>query len=148
MFLPLTFSYGYNLVLLWNCFVGVPLKELVVPMVTIVVKSVQEFASQCSQQNGSIIENRTGDSSDPVQSGCDCVEVLMQLIGCGSLELMLDYQDQQQLVSSLVTLPYQFLVGSGSGNLWKQLLNLIIGLSGKGKNQRSEVGKFKDGAIY
>jgi len=108
-------------------------------MVTVVIQSVHEFESRHSSQNPSpTTENITGNSFDHAQSGRDCVEVLMQLIGCGSLDVMLDYQDQRELVSSLVTLPYQFLVGSGSGNLWKQLLNLVIGMNGKGQVQRLE----------
>ncbi len=104
---------------------------MVVPIICCIISSVE--------QNSAVVANGIEDLSDHTQNGRGCIEVLIQLISSGSVDVMLEQNVQRDLVSKLMDLPYLFLVGGAGCSLWKQLLNLIIGLSEKGQNQRSEV---------
>ena len=116
---------------------GIALNKVVLPIISVVLNSVRAIATgQSVAADGNLPDSLT----EAHRGGSGIVEVLMQLIGSGSLDVMLEEQAQRDLVTSIVSLPYQFLIGGGSCNLWKQLLNLMIGLSGRGQNnQRSGV---------
>lgn len=77
--------------------------------------------------------------SSPVarERGGRCVEVLMQLVASGCLDALCDGETLRELLSAMACLPHRLLegYGGGDGNLWKQLLHLLVGLS-KGQGQR------------